>query len=484
MQYFDPVHFVLLMAWFAAGLYSLTLIADYEGRLDGFKPLLNTLALFFGPVILLLFGGNKLYQEQIKARIFKPEPAPEIDILDSRGKSVISIDGSSGSESLEIMKQLIFQALKKQASDIFIDPKGNSTYTVRFRVDGALRLIRELDDSLANAVISAIKVAAGMDSFERRRPQDGSFTAKIESGQASFRVASVGAFGGEKITVRVLGTASGPMRLEDIGMTPENLKILKNTLKLPSGMLLICGPTGSGKTTTLYGILQSLDYSIKNVISIEDPIENIIPNVSQMEVNNKAEITFASLLRNALRQNPDVICLGEIRDKETAVIATQAAQTGHFIIATLHSNDNLGTIDRMMSLGVPMRSLASTLRVIISQRLVRVLCSCKQKTTLPEEYREYFQAAGLSTDHVCAPCGCRECDGTGYKGRRAIFEIMVMNTELKSLLEAETVSLTAVKEHLDEQASGSSMMLNDAMELVAHGITSIDEVERVVLRME
>ena len=266
----------------------------------------------------------------------------------------------------------------------------------------------------------------------------------------------------------------GPYRNETVDFTQfENVPLF-----------LISGKTGSGKTTTLYGILQSLDYSIKNVISIEDPIENIIPNVSQMEVNNKAEITFASLLRNALRQNPDVICLGEIRDKETAVIATQAAQTGHFIIATLHSNDNLGTIDRMMSLGVPMRSLASTLRVIISQRLVRVLCSCKQKATLPEEYREYFQAAGLSTDHVCAPCGCRECDGTGYKGRRAIFEIMVMNTELKSLLEAETVSLTAVKEHLDEQASGSSMMLNDAMELVAHGVTSIDEVERVVLRME
>ena len=381
------------------------------------------------------------------------------------------------------MKELIFLALKKRASDIFIDPKKDSVYTVRLRVDGGLRMVRTLDDTLANAVISAIKVAAGMDSFERRRPQDGSFTARVPEGQAAFRVASVGAFGGEKITVRVLGCAGGPMKLEDLGMTLENQKMLKSVLGMPSGMLLICGPTGSGKTTTLYGIIQSFDYSIKNIMSIEDPIENIMPNISQMEVNTKAEITFAALLRNALRQNPDVICLGEIRDRETAEIATQAAQTGHFIVATLHSNDNIGTLDRMMSLGVPMRSLASTLRMIVSQRLVRKLCSCKQRTTLPEEYREYFEASGWRQDQIYAPCGCRECDGTGYKERHAIFEMMPMTTELKALLE-NGESLSEVKEFLEQQNGSSSMMLNDALRLVERGETSIDEVERVILKME
>ena len=218
-------------------------------------------------------------------------------------------------------------------------------------------------------------------------------------------------------------------------------------------------------------------------MSIEDPIENIMPNISQMEVNTKAEITFAALLRNALRQNPDVICLGEIRDRETAEIATQAAQTGHFIVATLHSNDNLGTLDRMMSLGVPMRSLASTLRMIVSQRLVRKLCSCKQRTTLPEEYREYFEASGWRQDQIYAPCGCRECDGTGYKERHAIFEMMPMTTELKALLE-NGESLSEVKEFLEQQNGSSSMMLNDALRLVERGETSIDEVERVILKME
>ena len=415
--------------------------------------------------------------------VFRKPPPPEIDILDSRGKSVLSLDDASYSESLEVMKELIFLALKKRASDIFIDPKKDSVYTVRLRVDGGLRMVRTLDDTLANAVISAIKVAAGMDSFERRRPQDGSFTARVPEGQAAFRVASVGAFGGEKITVRVLGCAGGPMKLEDLGMTLENQKMLKSVLGMPSGMLLICGPTGSGKTTTLYGILQSFDYSIKNIMSIEDPIENIMPNISQMEVNTKAEITFAALLRNELRQNPDVICLGEIRDRETAEIATQAAQTGHFIVATLHSNDNIGTLDRMMSLGVPMRSLASTLRMIVSQRLVRKLCSCKQRTTLPEEYREYFEASGWRQDQIYAPCGCRECDGTGYKDRHAIFEMMPMTTELKALLE-NGESLSEVKEFLEQQNGSSSMMLNDALRLVERGETSIDEVERVILKME
>lgn len=483
MLYFNFINLLVLILWFLTGVYTLSFIAKYSGCGEKTKTYLNTAALFAGPLCLLVFGGFKLYKVVLEDIVFRKPPPPEIDILDSRGKSVLSLDDASYSESLEVMKELIFLALKKRASDIFIDPKKDSVYTVRLRVDGGLRMVRTLDDTLANAVISAIKVAAGMDSFERRRPQDGSFTARVPEGQAAFRVASVGAFGGEKITVRVLGCAGGPMKLEDLGMTLENQKMLKSVLGMPSGMLLICGPTGSGKTTTLYGILQSFDYSIKNVMSIEDPIENIMPNISQMEVNTKAEITFAALLRNALRQNPDVICLGEIRDRETAEIATQAAQTGHFIVATLHSNDNIGTLDRMMSLGVPMRSLASTLRMIVSQRLVRKLCSCKQRTTLPEEYREYFEASGWRQDQIYAPCGCRECDGTGYKERHAIFEMMPMTTELKALLE-NGESLSEVKEFLEQQNGSSSMMLNDALRLVERGETSIDEVERVILKME
>lgn len=483
MLYFNFINLLVLILWFLTGVYTLSFIAKYSGCGEKTKAYLNTAALFAGPLCLLVFGGFKLYKVVLEDIVFRKPPPPEIDILDSRGKSVLSLDDASYSESLEVMKELIFLALKKRASDIFIDPKKDSVYTVRLRVDGGLRMVRTLDDTLANAVISAIKVAVGMDSFERRRPQDGSFTARVPEGQAAFRVASVGAFGGEKITVRVLGCAGGPMKLEDLGMTLENQKMLKSVLGMPSGMLLICGPTGSGKTTTLYGILQSFDYSIKNIMSIEDPIENIMPNISQMEVNTKAEITFAALLRNALRQNPDVICLGEIRDRETAEIATQAAQTGHFIVATLHSNDNIGTLDRMMSLGVPMRSLASTLRMIVSQRLVRKLCSCKQRTTLPEEYREYFEASGWRQDQIYAPCGCRECDGTGYKERHAIFEMMPMTTELKALLE-NGESLSEVKEFLEQQNGSSSMMLNDALRLVERGETSIDEVERVILKME
>ena len=488
---YNPILILLLAAWMYSGVYVLDYIDRRADAPERGRDWLNLAALLAGPLVIATFllydmwgqlreNFNSIFRK-VNARRYDVE----IELRDSRGQPVLESGqhGESG-EAILRLKHLLYEALSKRASDIFFDPKPNGTLVVRFRVDGALRVVEEMNINLGASVISAVKVAAGMDITEKRRPQDGAFSAESAKGPASFRVASVGAFGGEKITIRVLASSAGPLTLRDAGLTGENLKIMQNAVRMPSGMILICGPTGSGKTTTLYALLQAIDYSLKNVISIEDPIEHVMENISQMEVNTKADITFAKLLRNALRQNPDIICLGEIRDEETAEVSFHAAQTGHLIIATVHSNDNLGTIDRMMSLGVPMRSLASTLRVIISQRLVRVLCSCKQKTTLPEEYREYFQAAGLSTDHVCAPCGCRECDGTGYKGRRAIFEIMVMNTELKSLLEAETVSLTAVKEHLDEQASGSSMMLNDAMELVAHGITSIDEVERVVLRME
>lgn len=261
---------------------------------------------------------------------------------------------------------LIFEALGKRASDIFFDPKPNGTVVVRYRVDGALRVIEEMNASLGASTVSAIKVAAGMDITEKRRPQDGAFSCVSSRGPASFRVASVGAFGGEKITIRVLSSTAGPMTLKDAGVSGENLKIMQSAIRMPSGMILMCGPTGSGKTSTLYAMLQAIDYSMKNVISIEDPIEHVMENISQMEVNTKADITFAKLLRNALRQNPDIICLGEIRDEETAQVSAHAAQTGHLIIATVHSNDNLGTIDRLVNLGIPLRSVAATLQLIVS----------------------------------------------------------------------------------------------------------------------
>ena len=217
-------------------------------------------------------------------------------------------------------------------------------------------------------------------------------------------------------------------------------------------MILMCGPTGSGKTSTLYAMLQAIDYSMKNVISIEDPIEHVMENISQMEVNTKADITFAKLLRNALRQNPDIICLGEIRD-------------------------------RLVNLGIPLRSVAATLQLIVSQRLVRKLCRCKKPVELSPELKEYFKSQNLSTKNVCGPVGCRECDGTGYSGRTALFDLMIMNNSLRSALEAEGATLSSIKEKIEAE-HGSTILAYEGFKLVAAGVTSVDEVERVTLNLE
>jgi type II secretory ATPase GspE/PulE/Tfp pilus assembly ATPase PilB-like protein len=228
----------------------------------------------------------------------------------------------------------------------------------------------------------------------------------------------------------------------------------------------------------LYSLLNSIDYSIKNVISIEDPIERVVPAISQMEVNTKAGITFAQLLRNALRQNPDVICLGEIRDEDTAQVAVHAAQTGHLIIATVHSNSNLGTIDRLMNLGIPLRSIAGTLRVIVSQRLVRKLCTCKKATTLPNHMQETFNSLGLRPKEIYAPCGCEKCGNTGYLGRVALFDILLVDDKLRNLLETNGATISQIENEYASVFKVNSMAA-DGYRLVSSGVTSLEEVERV-----
>jgi len=487
---YNPILILLLAAWMYSGVYVLDYIDRRADAPERGRDWLNLAALLAGPLVIAAFllydmwgqlreNFNSIFRK-VNARRYDVE----IELRDSRGQPVLESGqhGESG-EAILRLKHLLYEALSKRASDIFFDPKPNGTLVVRFRVDGALRVVEEMNINLGASVISAVKVAAGMDITEKRRPQDGAFSAESAKGPASFRVASVGAFGGEKITIRVLASSAGPLTLRDAGLTGENLKIMQNAVRMPSGMILICGPTGSGKTTTLYALLQAIDYSLKNVISIEDPIEHVMENISQMEVNTKADITFAKLLRNALRQNPDIICLGEIRDEETAEVSFHAAQTGHLIIATVHSNDNLGTIDRLINLGVPLRSVAATLQLLVSQRLVRRLCHCKEHTELAPEYAEYFRQAGLSTRNVCRPVGCRDCDGTGYAGRVAIFDLMVMNNSLRSTLEAENATLSSIKAEI-EREHGSSIMAYEGFKLVEAGITSVEEVERVTLNLE
>ena len=283
--------------------------------------------------------------------------------------------------------------------------------------------------------------------------------------------------------MRILGDDSGPKSLKEAGLTGETLALMEQAPRLPSGMVLICGPTGSGKTTTLYAMLNSIDYTIKNVVSIEDPIEHVMPSISQMEVNESAGITFSQLLRNSLRQNPDIICLGEIRDEDTAQVAIHAAQTGHLIIATLHSNDNIGTIDRLANLNIPLRSIANTLQLVVSQRLVRKLCSCKKHRPPTEEEKAVMQKYGIDCSKVWIPKGCPKCGETGFSGRIALFDILSVTDTLRAALEDEHTNLSNIRKQLSHAESGNAM-LRSGYALVADGVTSIEELQRVTMEIQ
>ena len=469
---------LLLYAWLFLGLYSY-----YKRPKNSESKWLNFLFFFTGPFGLiwnLVKGNPEFFQFFSK---FKTKRKAEnkkflnLVFLDSHGRDMYA-DADSNTDIYEIVQKMIYDAVVKNCSDIFIDPKG-SAYVVRFRIDGMIRIYDTFLEDNALSVISMIKVISSMDIAEKRRPQDGSFSIICDELNTSFRVATVGVHGGEKITIRVIASENSKRPLEQIGVTASQLNTIRNGLKLPSGMILMCGPTGSGKTSTLYSMLGTIDYSMKNVISIEDPIERIVPEISQMEVNTKAGITFASLLRNALRQNPDVICLGEIRDEETAEIAAHAAQTGHLIIATLHSNDCVGTIVRLTDLGIPLRSIAASLHLIVSQRLVRRLCDhCKKKADLTPQRVHFCEQCGIPVDSVYSPVGCPECDHTGYSGRQAVFELLTMSNELRAIMEAPDTSITKIQEYID-QVQGTGSIFSITGNMVIRGSISLDEFERV-----
>lgn len=489
---FNPITLALLLAWLFYGMRRLDASAVVPGgwQRKGGGPLRSPsfewVILFFGPAVLVFDKLREFWSVHVKyfwQDTKRKIKYSDLSFIDARGNQMYG--NECNNPAIDELKDIILLALKKRASDIFLDPVAGNRVSVRFRADGSLVPIKTLDPDIGDNVVNAVKVAAGMDISEKRRPQDGSFAARYQDDSAAFRVATVGAFGGEKVAIRLLGTESGPRTLEEIGFNREQLALMRRSVALPSGMILMCGNTGSGKTTTLYALVGNIDYSLRNVISIEDPVERVLPNVSQMEVNAKAGITFASLLRNALRQNPDVICLGEIRDEETAEIAVHAAQTGHLIISTVHSNDAVDTLDRLASLGIPLRSLAATIRIIVNQRLARRLCEhCKQPLgEMPEKWRNYFTANGIDPSGACRPVGCPECSGTGYRGRCACFDILVIDSGLREELEKEDASLSRVKQLAEaKDATGSS--LYHGATLVAAGSISLEELERITMTLD
>ncbi len=498
---FNPVKLLLLVAWLFLCLY-FTQVVQFHHLVPGNKRgIANLLTLVLGPFVLVALYAidvirmvrstnlgvidvmkEKIGQfiEMFRSMDGKKASSARIILLDSAGQNFAESFGKDKESraTLKVTETIISGALQRKASDILIDPKTTDIYTVRYRVDGMLRAMEDLTVDKAAAVINSIKAVAGMDISERRRPQDGAFTARDDTRSYSFRVASAGVLGGEKLSLRILGQNTDLLNLKNVGLSGASLQAVEEAVARPSGMIMICGPTGSGKTTTLYAMLNSIDFFSRNVVTVEDPVEYVLPNTSQIEVNVKADITFAKALRSILRQDPDVIVVGEIRDEETAAIAVKAAETGHLVLATMHSSSNSASIVRLMDLGIKPLLVTASVQLLISQRLVRKLCDqCKRPAELKENQKQAFIQQGLDPANVHVAVGCEECDNTGYSGRIGIFDIMPMTAKLKSIITDPNLSMTDLENN--GNAKSKSTLRREGLAKVAAGITTLEEVKRV-----
>jgi len=391
-----------------------------------------------------------------------------------------SSDLLTSEESAPIIKfvnALFYQAIKKRASDIHIEVHEHKG-VVRFRIDGVLVKHAEVDTKIINLIISRIKVISNLDISEKRIPQDGRTQVKIAGKTLDIRVSVLPTYYGERVVMRILMESEDIPHLTQLGFTQELTKELDSLLKNSHGIILVTGPTGSGKSTTLHSFLQRIATPDKNIITIEDPVEYKADNINQIQVNVKAGLTFAAGLRSILRQDPDVIMVGEIRDKETAQISTQAALTGHMVFSTLHTNTATGAITRLMDMGIEHYLIASSLLGVLAQRLVRKLCPhCKVEDSIAEEYAEEFNLP--SKAKIYKAVGCKECNYTGYQGRQAIGELFIMDDEFRTLLKGD------ISDHIIREKAihkGMKTLAMQLKEMLLAGETSMDEAIRVGLK--
>jgi len=396
------------------------------------------------------------------------------------------------SKGFRAAKEMVWEALERRATDIHLEPT-KEEMTVRLRIDGILHAADPFSRSMGDAVLNILKVLAELDITEKRKPQDGSLSAQLDGRTIDMRVATAGSVVGEKMVMRILDKSQQIIDLTRIGLRDRLREKIHALAAQPHGMLIVCGPTGAGKSTTLYACLNEIDRFQKNVITIENPVEYQIDNVTQIEVNPKAGKTFAGELRSILRQDPDVIYIGEIRDQETAEIACQAAQTGHMVFTTLHANDTVTALARLIDLGVQPFMVAEAVSAILGQRLVRLLCSrCKvrykpnpdilRKANLPVDKIKYFYRPPEDADRQPQVKGegvqvCAHCGGTGYYGRSGIFELLEISDRTRDLIRCDNPNLNAIRQEAIK--SGMKYLQEDGLRLVMEGKTSIQELLRV-----
>jgi type IV pilus assembly protein PilB len=429
-------------------------------------------------------AGPKSAQPVVEATNYLPTEEVEFFSTSSRQSNQEAIQEMQAdlrqrkTPAVRMFSEIVQAAMMKHASDIHIEPRAAET-AIRIRVDGVLRDLPVVARSIQTSLISRIKILADMDIAERRTPQDGRFMVAIGGRQIDLRVSTLPTQYGEKVVIRLLETSAPLTSYSDLGVPADVAESLSELLSLPQGMILVTGPTGSGKSTTLYSALNKLRKPAVNIVTVEDPVEYVLPGINQSHVNTKAGMTFASCLRSILRQDPNIIMVGEIRDRETAEIAMKASQTGHLVLSTLHTNDAVSSIVRLMDLGIPGFLIGSSVTGILGQRLVRKLCPCHSIQPASPEFQMRLVQAGIRKAPLtmAVPMGCDKCDQTGYKGRIGIYELLRFDDAIRAIVR-NSGSMDEIRDIA--RSNGMRTMQEDAIEKLRKGLTTPEEIFRVV----
>ncbi len=461
----DPLNF--------APLDDLRILLDHN-----IQPVLSTAVTILGCI-------NQVYDQTASNRaeqaIEDMSVAEDVDASAGEWTEPLDLlDGTDEAPMIRLVNSILYQAARQRASDIHIEPFEQEVL-VRYRIDGVLYNNMTLPRRLQRGLVSRVKIMAGLNIAEKRLPQDGRITIRTAGREVDLRVSVIPTAFGERVVLRLLEKGTRLFSLADLGLSEDKMSVINQLIRMSHGILLVTGPTGSGKTTTLYTGLSQINTSDRNIITIEDPVEYQLTGIGQMQVNAKINMTFANGLRAILRQDPDVIMVGEIRDRETADIAIHASLTGHLVLSTLHTNDAAGAVTRLVDMDIEPFLVSSSVSAVIAQRLVRVLCmECRKQTTLSSEQ---LGKLGLDSQAITGPTyqavGCDTCMNTGYRGREGIYEILLVDDEIRSLVLTKADSTQIQKLAIEK---GMTTLAHEGAMKVLQGITTVEEVLRVTLQ--
>ncbi len=429
--------------------------------------------------------GGEGFESDMRA-IIDPTPGigfseDDLHLVDAAGETMHAADDRRRREDprfagIHALRLMLYACFRARATDLHLEDRGEDAALMRLRVDGMMIPPIEVAGPVARRVIAIVRVLCRLDTARRKQVLDGHFSVRVRERRVDYRASFAPAMRGEKLVVRVLDGAAAPSRLADLHLLPWMEQTLRRTVRRDAGLVLASGPTGSGKTTTLYALLREIDCDLRNVITIEDPVEYAVPGVTQIPVDEDAGNGFATILRSVLRQDPDVLLVGEIRDHETAMTVMQASMTGHLVFSTVHARDTISSVFRLLDLGIEPSLLANALNVVLSQRLVRALCPHCRRAVAPSSAQVMRMGRAEPVERIHQPMGCRRCLGTGYHGRRVVVELLEVGEEMRDLILAGP-SIAGMRRIAGGQLFTS--LEASAWHLVADGITSVEEVDRI-----